>query len=124
MMDELPRREREIFEIVCGAGEVTASQVRTSMADLLSRSAVRTLLARLEVRGFLTHRDDDGTYVYRPAPRTDNLRESALRHVVRTFFNDSISTAATALFGLSKRISPEELDRLQHMIDQAREREE
>lgn len=124
MMEELPRREREIFEIVCGAGEATATQVRTAMADPLSRSAVRTLLTRLEARGFLTHKEMDGTYLYRPAARSENLRESALRHVVRTFFNDSVSSAAAALFGLSNHIDADELDRLQKMIDEARERDE
>jgi predicted transcriptional regulator len=47
MIDSLPRREREIFEILCSAGEATAADVREAMADPPSYSAVRTLLARL-----------------------------------------------------------------------------
>ena len=47
MIDSLPRREREIFEILCG-GEASAAGVREAMADPPSYSAVRTLLSRLE----------------------------------------------------------------------------
>ena len=50
MIESLPRREREIFEILCSSGEATAAEVRVAMADAPSHSAVRTLLARLEGR--------------------------------------------------------------------------
>ncbi len=51
MIDSLPRREREIFELLCSAGEATAAEIRAAMKDPPSYSAVRTLLARLEARG-------------------------------------------------------------------------
>ena len=51
MIDSLPRRERELFELLCSAGEATAAELRTAMKDPPSYSAVRTLLARLEARG-------------------------------------------------------------------------
>ena len=34
MIDSLPRREREIFEIVCGLGEGTASAIRGAMTEI------------------------------------------------------------------------------------------
>jgi BlaI family transcriptional regulator, penicillinase repressor len=123
MFEDLPRREREIFEIVCGAGVATATEVRRAMANPLSRSAVRTLLTRLEERGVLEHDDREGTYVYRPVSRVDNLRENALQQVVRTFFNGSITGAAATLLGLSRSLKSEEIDVLQRAIDAARERE-
>jgi predicted transcriptional regulator len=55
MIDSLPRREREIFEILCGLGEGTASAIRGAMTDPPSDSAVRALLARLVAKG-LTNR--------------------------------------------------------------------
>ena len=53
MIASLPRREREIFEILCSAGEATAADVRRAMADPPSHSAVRTMLARLEAKGLV-----------------------------------------------------------------------
>ena len=122
MIEGLPRREREIFEIVCSAGEATAADVRAAMADPPSHSAVRTLLARLEGRGLLRHRTHEQSYVYRPVPQAAKVRESALRQMVKTFFNGSAASAATALLGLSKSLEPEELEALRRAIDEARER--
>jgi predicted transcriptional regulator len=123
MIEQLPRREREIFEIVCSAGEATAAQVRLAMADAPSHSAVRTLLARLEARGLLKHHMREQSYVYRPVPQAAKVRESALRQMVRTFFNGSAASAATALLGLSRTLQPDELEALQRAIDEARERQ-
>lgn len=123
MIDSLPRREREIFEILCSAGEATAAEVRRRMADAPSHSAVRTLLARLEERGLVAHRSEDLAYVYRSIPRPAKVRESALKQMVRTFFNGSAASAATALLGMSKSLKPEEIEALQRAIDEARERQ-
>jgi predicted transcriptional regulator len=123
LIEQLPRREREIFEIVCSAGEATAAEVRVAMADAPSHSAVRTLLTRLEGRGLLKHALRDQAYVYRPVPQAAKLRESALRQMVRTFFNGSAASAATALLGLSKKLQPDELEALQRAIDEVRERQ-
>jgi BlaI family transcriptional regulator, penicillinase repressor len=122
MIENLPRREREIFEIVCSAGEATAAEVRAAMSDPPSHSAVRTLLARLEAKGLLRHRLLDQAYVYKSVPQPAKVRESALRQMVKTFFDGSAANAATALLGLSKTLEPDELEALQKAIDQARER--
>ena len=122
MIDSLPRREREIFELLCSAGQATAAQVREMMNDPPSYSAVRTMLARLEAKGLASHVSVDGAYVYRSVPRPATVRESAMKQMVRTFFNGSAASAATALLGISKSLSDEELAALQKAIDQAKER--
>jgi predicted transcriptional regulator len=122
VIDSLPRREREIFEILLRLGEASASDVRRAMADAPSHSAVRTMLGRLEAKGLLTHRTEDQTYIYAPVPQPAAVRESALQSLIRTFFNGSAASAATALLGLSQKLRPEELDELQRAIDQAKER--
>jgi len=121
-IETLPRREREIFEIVCSAGEATAAAVRSAMTDPPSHSAVRTLLARLEAKGLLRHRLEEQTYVYRSVPQPAKVRESALRQLVKTFFDGSAANAATALLGLSKSLKPEEIEALQRAIDEVKER--
>ena len=123
MIDSLPRRERELFEILCSAGEATAAEVRSAMADPPSYSAVRTLLARLEQRGLVKHRSFEQTYVYKSVPQASKVRESALKQMVRTFFDGSAANAATALLGLTRSLSPDEAAALQKAIEQAKERE-
>ena len=123
MIASLPRREREIFEIVASAGKATAVEVRAAMSEPPSHSAVRTLLARLEKRGLIRHRLVDQAYVYESVTRPAKVRESALRQLVQTFFNGSAASAATALLGLSRDLDPAELETLQRAIDEARERQ-
>ena len=122
MIGNLPRREREIFEILCSTGEATAVEVRERMTDPPSYSAVRTMLARLEAKGLVDHRVDEQTYVYRSVPQAEQVRESALRQLVKTFFDGSAASAATALLGLSKSLRAEEVEDLQRAIEKARER--
>ena len=122
MIGSLPRREREIFEILCSAGEATAADVRKAMSDPPSHSAVRTMHARLEAKGMVRHRAEDQAYVYRSVPQPAKVRETALRQMVKTFFDGSAASAATALLGLSKSLNPDELDALQRAIDKAKER--
>src|SRR5688500_12050212 len=108
MIKNLPRREREIFEILCSLGQATAADVRKAMSDAPSHSAVRTMLSRLEAKGVVTHRTQDQAYVYKSVPRPAKVRESALQSLVKTFFDGSAASAATALLGLSKKLKPEE----------------
>lgn len=123
MIDSLPRREREIFELLCSAGEATAAEIRAAMKDPPSYSAVRTLLARLEARGMVKHSVADQAYVYKSVPQPAKVRETALKSMVRTFFDGSAASAATALLGLTKSLSPDEIDALKRAIDEAKERE-
>ena len=123
MIDSLPRREREIFELLCSAGEATAAEIRAAMQDPTSYSAVRTLLARLEARGAIRHRVDDQTYVYTSVKQPAKIRESALKSMVRTFFDGSAASAATALLGLTKNLSADEAEALLKAIREAEERE-
>ena len=123
MIDSLPRREREIFELLCSAGEATAAEMRAAMKDPPSYSAVRTLLARLEARGLVKHRVADQAYVYKSVPQPAKVRETAMKAMVRTFFDGSAASAATALLGLTRSLSRDEIDALQQAIDQAKERE-
>jgi len=123
VISALPRREREIFEILSGMGEATAADIRGAMADPPSYTAVRTLIGRLEAKGLVTHTVADQTYVYRSVPQPAKVRESVLQQMVKTFFEGSAVSAATALMGLTRRLDPQELEELQRAIDEAKERQ-
>lgn len=123
MIDSLPRREREIFELLCSLGEATAAEIRAGMKDAPSYSAVRTLLARLETRGVVKHRVQDQAYVYASVRQPAKVRESALKSMVKTFFDGSAANAATALLGLTRSLSADEAEALLKAIREAEERE-
>jgi predicted transcriptional regulator len=122
MIESLPRREREVFETLCRLEEATTGAVREALAGVLSDSAVRTLLTRLEAKGLVARRQGEGGVAFRPTPRADTLASSAMKRLVDTFFAGSAATAATALLGLTQKLGPDELAALERAIDDARER--
>lgn len=123
MIEGLPRREREIFEILCSGKEFSVAEIRARMTEAPSHSAVRTMLARLEKRGLIRHRADEQTYIY-SVPKSAQARESAMRQFVRTFFQGSAASAATALLGMSENLEQDEIEALQRAIDEAKERDD
>jgi BlaI family penicillinase repressor len=118
---ELSRRERQIIDILYTQGRATAAEVQTALPDPPSYSAVRAMLRILEEKGHVRHEQDGPRYVYLPTVARDNAKRSALRHMLRTFFDGSAEQAISALLDdASTKLSDAELDRLSRLISQAR----
>jgi predicted transcriptional regulator len=121
---ELSRRERQIIDILYAQGRGTAAEVQAALPDPPSYSAVRAMLRILEEKGHVRHEQDGPRYVYVPTLARDNAKKSALRHVLRTFFDGSTEQAISALLDdASTKLSDAELDRLARMISDARRAE-
>jgi predicted transcriptional regulator len=115
---ELGRRERQIIEIIYRLGRATAAQVLADLPDSPTYSSVRGMLRHLEGKGYLRHERDGLRYVYLPtSPKTD-VRASALSHVVRTFFDNSLPTAVATLLE-SRPLTQAEYERLSRLLDEA-----
>lgn len=120
---ELSRRERQIMDIIFARGEATAAEVVESLADAPSYSTVRALLRILEEKGHLKHREDGKRYVFLPTEPVERASQSALRQVVKTFFEGSLASAVAALVDAKdSQVSDDELKRLESIIKQARKR--
>jgi predicted transcriptional regulator len=118
---DLSRRERQIIDILYSQGRATAAEVQTALPDPPSYSAVRAMLRILEDKGHVRHEQDGPRYVYVPTLPRDNAKQSALRHVLTTFFDGSAEQAISALLGdKSSKLSDAELDRLAGLIERAR----
>ena len=119
----ITKREREILDILFAKGRASAAEVLDELRDPPSYSAVRTLLTRLEQKGFVTHTEDGRTYVYAPVVAKDDARETALSHLLKTFFDNSTESAVAALLTRrGKKPSAEELERVARLVEQARKR--
>ena len=117
----LSRRERQIMEIVYGLGSATAADVLESLPDPPGYSAVRAMMRILEEKGHLTHRHDGPRYVYSPVVPRAAARQSALKQLVKTFFDGSATQAVAALLDMSEaRLSADEADQLASMIEKAK----
>ena len=120
---ELGRRERQIVDIIYRRGHATAAEVLADLPDNPTYSSVRGMLRHLEGKGWLRHKRDGLRYVYLPTSSKDEVRASALSHVVRTFFDNSLPTTVATLLE-SRSLTREEYDRLVELISEARPEDE
>jgi BlaI family transcriptional regulator, penicillinase repressor len=119
---QLGRRERQIMDVVYRRGKASVSDVLGDLPDPPSYSAVRAMLGLLEDKGYLRHEQHGLKYVYLPAQDTLEVRDSALQHMVRTFFGGSPERAVAALLEMSDtRLSSKEKQYLSQMIKKAQQ---
>ena len=118
---KLSRRERQMMDILYQRGRSTAAEIHEQMADPPSYSAVRAKLKVLEDKGHIRHEVQATRYIYTPVVARDRAKESALRHLLSTFFDNSAEHAVTALLELKPGgLSRDKLDKLSALIDQAK----
>ena len=118
--DRLPRREREVFDAVFALGNRTSAEaIRARLVDPPSYSAVRAMLARLERKGFLKHRQEGARYVYSVTGSPVRARRAALQRYLDVFFGGSAGRLITTLLQ-DERWTEEDLNALQAAIDRAR----
>ena len=118
---DLSRRERQVMDILHRRGEATVAEIMEDLPDPPTYSAVRSVLRILGEKRLIRHREDGPRYVYYPAQATETARESALAHVVRTYFGGSPAQAVTALLRMSDvDLSDADIARLRDKIRRAR----
>jgi predicted transcriptional regulator len=119
--DRLPRREREVMDALYALGaSASVEDVRARLNDPPSYSAVRAMLARLEAKGFVRHREDGPRYLYSPTPTRSAMQRSALKKMVQVFFDGSRAATVTTLLK-QETWTDEELDALSAEIERARQ---
>ena len=118
---ELSPAQRELMDVVWERGGISASALRMILMEKrdVSRNTVRTLLERMEAKGWLKHREDGRTFLYSPArPREVSIAEK-VRQVIDTVCGGSPEALVTALLE-DRRLSDEELGRIRTMVNKAK----
>ena len=117
---KLTRREREIMDAIFAAGgEASAEEIRDRLTDPPTYSAVRAMLAKLEAKGVIRHREQGLRYVYSPTTSRTTARRGAIRRLVDVFFEGSAGQAMTALLN-DEKWSDEELAEISRQIERVR----
>jgi predicted transcriptional regulator len=120
-LPELTPAQGEIMEIIWERGEVAASEVRRvlSRSRAVARNTVRTLLERMEEKGWITHREEGRTFLYSAAqPRQTSIGQK-VREVVETVCGGSAEALVTALLDF-RGLSSGELERIRQMLAEAK----
>ena len=116
----LSRRERQIMDIIYRNGEATAAEVKNLLPDPPSYSSVRALLRVLEDKGHLKHRAEGPRYIYSPTLDLDKVKVSALKHLMKTFFDGSTERVFATLMDISgTELTDEELNKMMELIKEA-----
>ncbi len=89
-LPELGDLEREVMQLVWAHGPATAEAVRKRLSRRLKESTVRTVLRRLEDKGYAEHTVDGRTYIYHAAEPRSRVAAKAVQRIVDWFCNGSI----------------------------------
>ena len=119
---ELTRRERQVMNILHRRGPSTVTEIMDDLPDPPTYSAVRSILRILGEKDVVRYREDGPRYVYLPAESTERSQETAVQHMVDTYFAGSTEQAVTALLRLTDAdISETEIEKLRDKIRRARQ---
>jgi predicted transcriptional regulator len=112
---ELGELERSILSVIWRKAEISAEQVREELGRPLKDSTIRTVLRRLEEKGYLAHSVVDRTFVYRPAETRQLVAGRAVKRIVDWFCEGSVEALLVGMVD-SQVLDQAELQRLAERI--------
>jgi BlaI family transcriptional regulator, penicillinase repressor len=117
---DLGELERQVLELVWKLGDATADQIRQLLKRPLKESTVRTVLTRLEQKGFLGHEVEQRTFVYRAATPRADVTSRAVQRIADWFCNGSVDDVLLGMVE-AKVIDQRDLQRLIAKIEKSKQ---
>ncbi len=113
----LSELEHLVMDFLWSRGPASAEQVRESLAATrpMKDSTVRTVLRRLEDKGYLTHRAEGRTYIYTGVEPPQDVAAGAVRQIIDRFCGGSVEQLLLGLVN-NDVIDERELQRLAQRI--------
>jgi predicted transcriptional regulator len=118
-ISDLGHLEREVLNLVWQHGPSTADAVQRLVGKPLKESTVRTVLRRLEAKGYLTHTLDNRTFIYKAADSRGRAVAHAVKRLVDRFCNGSVEEALVGMVD-AQIVDRRELQRLAEKIAKAK----
>ena len=114
---QLSALESTVMDVVWAESQVTAEAVRIALekTQQLKDSTVRTILRRLEEKGYVEHDVDGRTYVYRPRVQSQHVATDAVRGIIDRFCGGSVEDLLVGMVD-DKILSPDKLKELAKKI--------
>ena len=116
---DLGELEREIMQFLWQRGSMTAEEVREQIERPLKDSTIRTVLRRLEEKGYLTHSVDNRTFIYQPTEARQVVAGRAVQRIVDWFCDGSVENLLVGMVD-SQVLGRKELQRLAERIAAAK----
>ena len=119
----LTELENDVMQAVWDSAPCTVETVHEAVARRrhIKETSVRTLLRRLEQKGYLRHEEDGRAYVYRAVEPARSLAAHAVRQIIDRFCRGSVEELVSGMVD-AKALSDDELGRLEEFARQRRKR--
>ena len=118
-LPDLGDLEHEVMQLVWANGTITAEVVRELLSRPLKESTVRTVLRRLEEKGYTTHTVDGRTFVYQAAEPRGHVAAKAVQRIVDWFCNGSMDEVLVGMVDTAM-LDPKKLHALADKIAKAK----
>ena len=113
----LTERELDVMSVLWAEGSGTVAEVRERIQDELAYTTVLKMLQILTEKGFVRHEEEGRAYRYYPAVAPEEAGGSALRRIVQKVFHGSAELVFAQLIS-DRHLTPEQLRRMQEMLDE------
>ena len=117
-IQKLGERELDIMQVLWSSGTATVAEVHQSLLtkrDDIAYTTVQTMLNRLQSKGLVKGDASDRAHRYRAVLKEPAVVNGAIKSLAERFFSGSVEALATRL--VEKDLSPEQLDRIQELLD-------
>ena len=118
-LPDLGDLEREVMQLIWANGSLTAEFVRERLARRLKESTVRTVLRRLEEKGYVNHAVEGRTYIYQATHPRGKVAAKAVQRIVDLFCNGSVEEVLVGMVD-SAMLDPRQLRTLADMVAKAK----
>ena len=121
---ELGDLERRVMQLMWSSAPLTAEAVRELLAERSERrlkdSTIRTVLRRLEQKGFVAHTVEGRTFVYHATEPRGRVAAKAVKQIVDWFCNGSLDEVLVGMAD-SAMLNRRQLQMLVDRIEKAKE---
>jgi predicted transcriptional regulator len=122
MSEDLPdlgELEREVMQLVWAHGPAGAETIREKLDRPLNDSTVRTVLRRLEDKGYVTHTVEGRAFLFSATETRSDVAARAVKRIVDWFCNGSLEEVLVGMVD-QKTLDPRQLKALSDKIAEAR----
>src|SRR6185436_17000341 len=115
--------EHDVMRVVWTSGPCSVEAVHQVIARSrdVKETTVRTLLRRLEQKGYLRHEADGRAYIYHAVEPSHSLAARAVRQIIDRFCHGSVEELVSGMVD-AQVLTPAELKRLEQFVRSRREK--
>ena len=118
---ELGELERAVMGILWSHKALSAEAVREKLGRPLKEATIRTVLRRLEDKGYLTHQVENRTFMYAAAESRQRVATRAVKRIVDWFCDGSVDEVLVGMVD-AEMVDKAQLNRLLATVEAAEQR--